>query len=132
MTDNVAVIKAFCDAWSTLDIDRIVGFMTPDCFYHNIPIEPVIGHAAIRGFLSEFLKMADACEFVVHAIGETADGAVMTERTDRFRVNGRWIELRVMGIFELRDSRIAAWRDYYDQARMERQLASAMAEVAEV
>lgn len=127
MPDNIERIREFCDVWSSLDADQIVAFMTEDCFYHNIPIAPVTGHAAIRAFLSEFLKMADACEFVVHAIGETADGAVMTERVDRFRANGQWIDLRVMGIFELRDGLISSWRDYYDQAEMERQLAQVVA-----
>ncbi|ATL68674.1 limonene-1,2-epoxide hydrolase family protein [Nocardia terpenica] len=39
---------------------------------------------------------------------------VMTERVDIFTLPGRTFELQVMGIFELRDGRISAWRDYFD------------------
>ncbi|MET0473326.1 MAG: limonene-1,2-epoxide hydrolase family protein, partial [Mycobacterium sp.] len=30
--------------------------------------------------------------------------------------DGRRIDLPVMGVFEVRDGRIAAWRDYFDLA----------------
>jgi limonene-1,2-epoxide hydrolase len=39
---------------------------------------------------------------------------VLTERVDVFVSPGKRIELPVMGTFELRDGRIAAWRDYFD------------------
>jgi len=40
--------------------------------------------------------------------------AFLTERRDIFAfANGR-IDLPVMGTFEVRDGKIAAWRDYFD------------------
>jgi limonene-1,2-epoxide hydrolase len=39
---------------------------------------------------------------------------VVTERTDRFRFKDRWVDLPVAGVFELRDGKIALWRDYFD------------------
>ena len=42
----------------------------------------------------------------------------MTERTDAFTLNGRLGEFPVMGIFEIRDGKIAAWRDYFDLAQV--------------
>jgi limonene-1,2-epoxide hydrolase len=42
---------------------------------------------------------------------------VMNERTDVMRrQDGHEIALPVMGVFEVRDGRIAAWRDYFDLA----------------
>ena len=38
----------------------------------------------------------------------------MNERTDRFEAGGRWIEIAVAGVWELRDGQIALWRDYFD------------------
>lgn len=39
----------------------------------------------------------------------------MNERTDVMRrQDGGEIELPVMGVFEVRDGRISAWRDYFD------------------
>ena len=43
---------------------------------------------------------------------------VMNERTDRFLIERdgeeKWAEAPVAGIFEIRDGKIAAWRDYFD------------------
>jgi limonene-1,2-epoxide hydrolase len=50
----------------------------------------------------------------VHHQAESPRGAVLNERTDRFKLDERWIELPVMGVFELRGGKISAWRDYFD------------------
>ena len=39
---------------------------------------------------------------------------VLTERVDVFQLPNAVIELPVMGTFEVRDGKIAAWRDYFD------------------
>ena len=39
---------------------------------------------------------------------------VMTERVDVFKLPNKSFELPVMGIFEVRESKINAWRDYFD------------------
>jgi limonene-1,2-epoxide hydrolase len=52
-----------------------------------------------------------------------ADGpAVMTERVDVFKVSGRSFALRVMGIFEVSDGKIDAWRDYFDMNQLTSQM----------
>ena len=44
-----------------------------------------------------------------------ADGdVVLTERVDYFVMPDKTIELPVMGAFEVRDGKIAHWRDYFD------------------
>ena len=45
---------------------------------------------------------------------ETGDGVVMNERTDVLRGLGKETSLPVMGVFEVVDGKIAAWRDYFD------------------
>ena len=45
----------------------------------------------------------------------------MTERIDRFEAQGNAVALPVMGVCELRDGRIASWRDYFDLAMFQRQ-----------
>ena len=55
---------------------------------------------------------------------QVADGnLVLNERTDRFLVGGRWLELPVAGIFELRDGLIVLWRDYFDLDTIMKQMA---------
>jgi len=42
---------------------------------------------------------------------------VLTERTDYLDGPGGAIVIRVMGACEIRDGKIAAWRDYFDLAQ---------------
>jgi limonene-1,2-epoxide hydrolase len=37
-------------------------------------------------------------------------------------VGGKWIEARVMGVFEIRGGKIKAWRDYFDLAEFQSQM----------
>lgn len=114
MSDGpVDVVRRFCDAWSVGDVDAIVGSFTDDAVYHNIPMDPVTGPAAIRDFITGFTQGVEKIEFRVDNIA--ADGGiVLTERVDIFHLPGKTIALPVMGTFEVRDGKIAAWRDYFD------------------
>ncbi len=115
MTQSPAecIVGDFCAAWARLDIDEILSFFTPDAIYHNIPIDPMVGVDAIRGMISMFTTDVERIEFrVLHLAGN--DNVVLTERVDVFVRPDRTIELPVMGTFEVRDGKIAAWRDYFD------------------
>ncbi|MFM7786185.1 MAG: limonene-1,2-epoxide hydrolase family protein [Gammaproteobacteria bacterium] len=125
MATNREIVEHFMAAWPSMDVDRLMAFFDPDAVYTNIPIDPPNrGTAAIRSTMEGFLAMARSCEFVVHnAVADEARGVVMNERTDRFELHdGRWLELPVMGVFELRGGRIVAWRDYFDLAGFQKSL----------
>ncbi len=113
MADPLDLVKEFCAAWEALDIDKIMSFFAEDAVYHNIPIDPLTGHEAIRGLIESFTAGTDRVVFEVrHAV---ADGnVVMTERVDHFYSPSGHIALPVMGTFELAGDKIAAWRDYFD------------------
>ena len=81
----------------------------------------VQGKAGIKTVLDMFLKPSESVEFIVLKIAEGDDGAVLTERLDKFALGGKNIELPVMGVFELTGGKIAAWRDYFDMATWTRQ-----------
>ena len=101
-----------------------MSFFEEEAVYHNIPVDPVQGKATIRTVLQGFMGMATQVEWVLHNIAESENGTVLTERTDRFLINEKWIELRVMGIFEIEAGRIGAWRDYFDMNQFQSQLGS--------
>ena len=115
-TDSETVVTDFCKLWSTPNLDEILSWFTEDAVYHNIPMPAAEGREAIRAFIADFLAAADGIDFMVHR--QVAQGdLVMNERTDVMRLkNGREVALPVMGTFEVRDGRIAAWRDYFDLA----------------
>jgi limonene-1,2-epoxide hydrolase len=113
--NNSEIISAFCETWSSLDIDAIMDFFAEDAVYHNIPMDPPNeGKAMIRGVIEMFMSDPKAVEFKVHHQAENAQGVVMNERTDSFHIGDTTIVMRVMGVFELADGKITAWRDYFD------------------
>jgi limonene-1,2-epoxide hydrolase len=118
MTDPETLVRAFCEAWSKKDPDLLTGYFTDDGVYHNMPMQPLVGREAIRGFLAGFLSAIETAEFrILHLVA--SGGVVMTERVDVFRTTeGKEGAFPVAGVFELRDGKIAAWRDYFDMAQV--------------
>jgi limonene-1,2-epoxide hydrolase len=121
VSGNIETVRRFCDAFSRRDPDEILEFFTEDGIYHNMPMPPVQGKAGIKTVLDMFLRPSESVEFIVLKIAEGDDGSVLTERLDKFSLGGKSIELPVMGVFELADGKIAAWRDYFDMAAWTRQ-----------
>jgi limonene-1,2-epoxide hydrolase len=110
------LVTEFCGKWVNPDPEELAHFFTEDAVYHNIPMEPVQGREAIKQFIAGFTAGFDGIDFQVHK--QVSDGElVMNERTDVIlRKDGDPIPLPVTGVFEIKDGRIAAWRDYFDMA----------------
>jgi len=122
MATPLDIVSGFCAAWSKLDIDEITSYFTDDAVYHNIPVDPVVGVEDIRAMITGFTAGWDRVEFEVrHALA--GGDVVMTERVDHFVSSERTVSLPVMGTFELRGERIAAWRDYFDLNQFMNQIA---------
>ncbi|MGZ5938548.1 MAG: SgcJ/EcaC family oxidoreductase [Rhizomicrobium sp.] len=68
---NQQKVMNFIAAWEARDIDKILSLMTPDAFYHNIPMQPVQGREAIRGMLGAFLANATDVRWTVHHMAES-------------------------------------------------------------
>jgi limonene-1,2-epoxide hydrolase len=118
MADAESIVREFCAAWSRLDADELTNYFTDDAVYHNMPMDPLNGREAIRGFLAGFLAGVTFAEFEIKHMVSSGD-VVMTERTDHFTMNDKKGGFPVMGIFELTpDGKIAAWRDYFDLAQV--------------
>lgn len=117
-------VVAMIEAWNRMDLDGIAESFASDAVYHNIPMEPVYGVDAIRESLSGFLAMASEIQWDILNIAEDDNGIVLTERVDRFKIGERWLEVPVMGTFEVSGDRISAWRDYFDLADFQSQMAA--------
>jgi len=107
------LVTEFCRAWADPDPATIAGFFTEDAVFHNIPMEPIRGRAAIEEYVAGFTASFGGIEYRIHHQAVSGD-IVLNERTDVFTMNGRTVELPVTGVFEIRDGRIAALRDYFD------------------
>jgi limonene-1,2-epoxide hydrolase len=120
-SDNIDLIRRFCAAWDQIDIPAVLGFFTDDALYHNMPIQPIRGKDAIKGVIEQFTAPFERCPWEIVSIAAAGD-TVLTERIDRFVGTDKKVELPVMGAFEIRDGKIAAWRDYFDLGAWTRQV----------
>jgi limonene-1,2-epoxide hydrolase len=119
-------VEAFIGHWNACDIDAMLALCAEDIVYHNIPMEPVHGTAAMREMVAGFLADIASCDWQTHAIAASGN-TVLTERTDGFNFkDGRRAAVRVMGTFEIgADGRISAWRDYFDMLEFQREFLAA-------
>jgi limonene-1,2-epoxide hydrolase len=108
------LVRDFCEAWADADFDRVVASFTEDGVYHNIPVDPMVGHEAIRAMIDGFTAGLEIVEFKILEM-LSRGSTVITERVDVFRKpDGGLVELPVMGIFEFEGDKIARWREYFD------------------
>lgn len=100
-------------AWPTKDASDLAVFFSDDAVYHNIPLEAAQGKEAIRSTLESFMEMGGTVD--VEVANVVTDGnLVVVERVDHFIQSDTRSSVRIMGIFEVRDGLITAWRDYFD------------------
>jgi limonene-1,2-epoxide hydrolase len=116
------VVTALIKANEARDIDALLGVLTEDALYENVPMSVLTGHDEIRSMLEGFLGSATEVAWeVLHQVEQ--GNVVMNERIDRFvMADGKRIELRVAGVFEVRDGKVAVWRDYFDLAEFTNQM----------
>jgi limonene-1,2-epoxide hydrolase len=116
------IVRDFCATAGRRDVQGMLAFFTDDAVYHNIPMEPATGRAAIESLLAQFVGSATELEFELLAIAVQGN-KVLTERMDRMVMNGSRIEIPVMGTFEISsDGKISAWRDYFDMQQFMSQM----------
>jgi len=108
------VAKSFLKLMEALDYDSAIRIVADGCEYTNPPpIGTVRGPCGIRAVLEPFFAPTLENEFRI--LRESATGpVVMLERLDRHRLNDKWVELPVTGVFEVHDGLITYWRDYFD------------------
>ena len=113
MSAHTELIEDFCRAWSRLDPAELAGYFAADGIYHNMPAAPVQGRDAIEAFIRAFTERWTETTWEIVSLVESG-GLVVAERVDHTRIGDETVDLPCAGIFEIRDGRIAVWRDYFD------------------
>ena len=121
--DSIAFIRRFIDACVRADPDDFASHFTEDATWWNSPWQPIKGRDAIRETLRRGAAQMTALPWEIRHILAAGD-VVMTERVDHFLVGNNRISVPCMGVFELRDGKISAWRDYWDAKQFESQMPS--------
>lgn len=122
MSDAATLVTTFIERLCAKDLEGALELVTDDVEYDNVPMRKVYGPAGIRETLAPFVAGCTAIDWVTHHQAATGD-VVMNERTDRFEMGGRWVELAVAGLFIVRDGKIALWRDYFDLPSFQKAMA---------
>lgn len=108
-----------------MDIDAMAALMADDFVWQlHVPLSPVVvGRDAARAELEKHSQlstgMIEGSE--IRTIVSNED-TVVVERVDVNSMNGVAVTFHVTAIFEVRDSEITHWREYWDTAYVARQL----------
>lgn len=116
------IVDEFIARILRMDLDAACELVADDVEYDNVPMGKVFGPDGIKGMLGQMVGSLDEVEWIIHRQVAT-DTLVLNERTDRFGMGGKWLDLPVAGVFEVRDGKIVLWRDYFDMATFTNQLA---------
>jgi limonene-1,2-epoxide hydrolase len=120
---SLSVARAMIDAWRTLDWVRVANTFAEDGVLQVVPLKPYVGRAAIKLHLDQIAAGIERLDFKIkhlNAIGHT----VLFERADEFVYKGRAASVPVVGVMEISDGHVRAWREYMDLATMAKAMGS--------
>ena len=121
----IEIANEFFDHWSANRIDAALAMLSDDVLYDNVPFPDIVGRENVRQFHAEFgIGTTFKVDWKVTHIA-AAGNVVLNERIDVFTYeNGGTITLPVMGTITIEGGKITVWRDYFDPADFDRQLAA--------
>ena len=123
MATATETVKAFCIQFSKGKLgmhEAIRAYFTPKTVWENVGLAVTTGIDEALGVLAQFNQAMGIDAIDIEMLAIAADGdRVLIERIDHLlRADGSEVwDPRVMGIFEIEDGRIRAWRDYFDSAK---------------
>ena len=120
------IVRTFITHIEAKNLDAACTLLTDDCEYDNVPMSKVFGIEAVKQVLGPFVSGCSEIDWEIvrqAASGDGNAGVVINERVDRFNMGGRWVELPLAGVFEIKNGKIALWRDYFDLATFQKAMA---------
>lgn len=120
----IEIATIFFGHWTANRIDDALAMLSDDVLYDNVPLPNVIGRDNVRKFHEDFgVGTAFKVDWTVMNIAASGS-VVFNERIDIFtHESSAIITLPVMGTVTVENGIITVWRDYFDLAGFERQLA---------
>ncbi|SDJ41014.1 limonene-1,2-epoxide hydrolase [Frankineae bacterium MT45] len=119
-TDEAKLATAIemVEAWNKLDWDRVIDLFAEDGLLHSMmEDEPTVGRPALRRRIQALCDGATEVRIELRNAG-VINGAVFLERVDNFVINDRAGSMPVVGVLEIEDGLVQAWREYYDRATL--------------
>ena len=112
--DNESVVRAFNEAWSARDCDRLLALLADDVRYMVYEGGPEhVGHAAIERAVRPFMAKYARIVFAIKRL-QVIGPVVSHERTEHYYGPDGRLDTRfeVVGLLAIKESRIVIWRDY--------------------
>jgi len=111
-TANEKLVMDFCATWESLDIEKISAYFDDKIVFRMIDSTPFVeGKEAMVAAMGGFLSTRKSAKFEV--LRSTAMGnLVLNERIDYFGREDGEDAFHITGIFVVKNSKIAEWRDY--------------------
>lgn len=111
-TATISIVESFLQALQADDFGTAESLLTEDFVWHNVGFPAMRGRSRV---MKVFRRGQGRMVFEVKMHRIAADGsAVLTERTDLLVFGPLRLRFWACGTFELRDGRIAVWRDHFD------------------
>ena len=106
---NIQIVKDFCAAWPSHDLDKILAFFPDNGAYRMTEtMEPAKGREALTARIKTIINNVSQFEI----LDTWARGPmVVNERIDRFS-NFQLKSWHGVGVFLVKDGKIAEWYDY--------------------
>ena len=106
---NIQVVKDFCAAWPSHDLEKILAFFTDNGAYRMTEtMEPAKGREALTARIKTIINNVNQFEI----LDTWARGPmVVNERIDRFS-NFQLKSWHGVGVFFVKDGKIVEWYDY--------------------
>jgi len=117
---NIQIVTDMLNSVLAGNMAETVKYLSDDVVYHNLPWEPVSGHAGVRKVLDPFVEGPHCAlkKMDIHHSAATGD-VVMNARSELWERAGVSVMLPVAGVFTVRDGLITRWDDYWDLVTMQ-------------
>jgi limonene-1,2-epoxide hydrolase len=116
--EKLATVRQMIEAWNTRNWQRVYELFAADGVLESMMLsEPTVGREAIKKRIGVLANDISKIELQIRHIG-VADGVVFVERVDDFVYRGHHGRVPVVGVLEVEQGRVKAWREYYDRAQM--------------
>lgn len=113
--DPETVVRTFVVAVTAGRLEDAAALLHDDVVWVNGVLSTPTGPTAVLDEVRPVLQASDEADWTVTAAAASGN-VVFLERLDRFRTGDTWVEVPVVGVFEVVQGRIARWRDYFDAA----------------
>jgi len=132
MSDGLDAVRRIVEGWPDMSAQDWHDVCTDDVRYQNMPWDRTVTvgpdeiHQVLAGFSGRFEVGLEVHHIAIdgdvafsermeHFVPRSSDDA---ENNDAESNDAESFDLPVTGVFELRDGKVCAWRDYFDRRAM--------------